>query len=548
MNTQSASTPSPAVSVRHLALRLPGGADRAYALNDLSFDLPESEILCIVGESGSGKSLCAQTLMGLLPSVIHVERGEALFDGRDLLKVDQKTMRGMRGRAIGMIFQEPMTALNPSMRIGDQIAEVFEAHGLLTRAERQRKVLELAKEVRLPDPERIVRAFPHQLSGGQRQRAMIAMALALEPKLLIADEPTTALDVTTQAQILRLIRDIQQRRGTSVIFITHDFGVVADIADRVLVLQKGDVVETGTAEEVLKNPRHPYTKALLAAVPTGAPPKRETVDANPVACSVVGLNKSYRSKAGMLGDHRVVQAVDDVSFQIHKGETLGLVGESGSGKSTVARLVTRIIEPDTGQIRLGNDDFGAMKGEELRRRRSRIQMVFQDPFASLNPRRKIGLAIADGPMSNGVPRTKALSDARDLLALVGLDPKAADRLPHEFSGGQRQRIGIARALALEPDVLVADEAVSALDVTVQAQVLDLLEELKKRLDLAMLFITHDLHVAAQICDRLAVMRQGKIVETGPTADLFTNPRHAYTRQLLAAIPGNGSAHAKDGQG
>lgn len=547
MNTQPDTTAPTTVSVRHLALRLPGGADRAYALNDLSFDLPAGEILCIVGESGSGKSLCAQTLMGLLPSVIHVERGEALFDGRDLLKVDAKTMRDMRGRAIGMIFQEPMTALNPSMRIGDQIAEVFEAHGMLTPQERRRKVLDLATEVRLPDPERIVRAFPHQLSGGQRQRAMIAMALALEPKLLIADEPTTALDVTTQAQILRLIRDIQQRRGTSVIFITHDFGVVADIADRVLVLQKGDVVETGSAEEVLKNPRHAYTRALLAAVPTGAPPEREELAGNPVACSVIGLNKSYRSKSGMLGDHRVVRAVDDVSFQIRKGETLGLVGESGSGKSTVARLVTRIVAPDSGQIRLGDDDFGAMRGEELRRRRSRIQMVFQDPFASLNPRRRIGLSIADGPMSNGVPRDEALADARDLLALVGLDPKASNRLPHEFSGGQRQRIGIARALALRPDVLVADEAVSALDVTVQAQVLDLLEELRRRLDLAMLFITHDLHVAAQICDRLAVRRRGKIVETGPTAELFANPRHDYTRQLLGAIPGSAGARKKEGQ-
>ena len=546
MGTHTDTTVPPTISVRHLALRLPRDADRAYALNDLSFDLSAGEILCIVGESGSGKSLCAQTLMGLLPPIIRVERGEVLFEGDDLLKVDKRTMRDMRGRAISMIFQEPMTALNPSMRIGDQIAEVFEAHNMLTRAERQRKVLDLATEVRLPDPERILRAYPHQLSGGQRQRAMIAMALALEPKLLIADEPTTALDVTTQAQILHLIRDIQRRRETSVIFITHDFGVVADIADRVLVLQKGDVVETGSAEEVLSDPKHPYTMALLAAVPTGPPPDREEVDSDPVACSVVGLNKSYRTKSGMFGDYRVVHAVDDVSFQIHKGETLGLVGESGSGKSTVARLVTRIIDPDSGQIRLGDVDLTTMKGEELRRQRRRIQMVFQDPFASLNPRRKVGLSIADGPMSNGVPREKALSDARELLALVGLDPKVARRLPHEFSGGQRQRIGIARALALEPDVLVADEAVSALDVTVQAQVLDLLETLKKQLNLSMLFITHDLHVAAQVCDRLAVMWQGRIVETGPTAELFSTPRHEYTRQLLAAIPGSAGGHMKDG--
>jgi len=543
--SEPAAAPSnhaPTLSVRHLALRLPRGSDRAYALADLTFDLPKGEILCIVGESGSGKSLCAQTLMGLLPRVIRIERGEALFDGIDLLKTDRHTMRTLRGRRISMIFQEPMTALNPAMRIGDQIAEVFEAHDLLTPAERHERVLELAREVRLPDPERIIRAFPHQLSGGQRQRAMIAMALALEPALLIADEPTTALDVTTQAQILRLIREIQQRRGMAVVFITHDFGVVADIADRVLVLQKGVVVEQGATADVLKNPQHPYTKALLAAVPTGTVPFRGPVSDSEVACAVTHLGKTYKSKTGLFGDVRVVEAAKDISFEIRRGETLGLVGESGSGKSTVARLITRIDEPSSGRILLGDADFSAMRGEELRLQRSRIQMVFQDPFASLNPRRKVGLSIADGPIARGVPRSKALADARALLELVGLDPKSADRLPHEFSGGQRQRIGIARALALEPDVIVADEAVSALDVTVQAQVLELLESLKKRLNLAMLFITHDLHVAAQICDRVAVMRLGEIVEIGPTAEVFSNPRHEYTRQLLSAIPGSAGKH------
>ncbi len=533
---------APTVSVQHLALRLPRGADRDYALADLSFDLPAGEILCIVGESGSGKSLCAQTLMGLLPRAISVERGAALFDGIDLIHVDAATLRTLRGRRVGMIFQEPMTALNPSMRIEDQIMEVFEAHDLLTPPERRARALDLAREVQLPDPERAIKAYPHQLSGGQRQRAMIAMALALEPALLIADEPTTALDVTTQAQILRLMREIQQRRNMAVIFITHDFGVVSDIADRVLVLEKGIVVEQGTAHDVLSNPQHPYTKALLAAVPSGTPAIRPAEAEQPVALSVANLNKSYRSKAGMFGAVRTVHAVKDVSFQIRRGRTLGLVGESGSGKSTVARLVTRISDPDSGTIELGGQDYCALRGEELRRQRSRIQMVFQDPFSSLNPRRKVGLSIADGPMARGVARNEALARARSLLELVGLDPRSADRLPHEFSGGQRQRIGIARALALEPDVLVADEAVSALDVTVQAQVLKLLDELKQRLNLAMLFITHDLHVAAQVCDDMAVMRYGEIVEMGPTREIFLNPRHDYTKQLLAAIPGAARQH------
>jgi peptide/nickel transport system ATP-binding protein len=528
---------SPVLSVRDLTLTLPAGADRKHALQGLSFDLAEREILCIVGESGSGKSLCAQTIMGLLPKVIGVEKGEILFESSDLLTASPSTLRDLRGKRVSMIFQEPMTALNPSMRIGDQIAEVFEAHGLLTEKERTERAIKLATEVGLPNPERIVRSYPHQLSGGQRQRAMIAMALALEPKVVIADEPTTALDVTTQAQILRLIRDIQQRRGMSVIFITHDFGVVADIADRVLVLQKGLVVEQGTAEAVLTQPTQDYTKALLAAVPSATPPERAPVEGQPVAFAVENLCKTYISGGGFLQPKRRTQAVKNVSFEIRRGETLGLIGESGSGKSTVARLITRLVEPDSGKVMLSNSDFTQFRGSELRKARQKIQMVFQDPFASLNPRRKVGLSIADGPLAHGVGYDAAFKEAQHLLTLVGLDPRSADRLPHEFSGGQRQRIGLARALALKPDVLVADESVSALDVTVQAQVLKLLEELKGRLNLAMLFITHDLHVAAQVCDRIAVMRQGEIVEIKPAAKLINSPEHPYTRELLSAIPG-----------
>jgi peptide/nickel transport system ATP-binding protein len=531
----------PVLTVKNLRLALPEGGDRAYALDDLTFDLDEREILCIVGESGSGKSLCAQTIMGLLPRAIKIAGGQILFDGKDLLKAPKESLRALRGSRIGMIFQEPMTALNPSMRIVDQISEVFEAHGLLSPEERREQAVKLATEVGLPDPLRLIQSFPHQLSGGQRQRAMIAMALALEPALLIADEPTTALDVTTQAQILKLIRDIQLRRGMSVIFITHDFGVVADIADRVLVLQKGIVVEHGTAEDVLRRPRHDYTKALLAAVPNGVPPIRPATADKAIGISVQHLKKTYFTGGSLFKPKRIVHAVKDVSFEIRRGETLGIIGESGSGKSTVARLITRLVEPDSGKILLAGADFGALPSSSLRQARKRIQMVFQDPFASLNPRRKVGMSIADGPIAHGVSKEDALRQARELLTLVGLDARALDRLPHEFSGGQRQRIGLARALALKPDVLIADESVSALDVTIQKQVLELLEELKGKLDLAILFITHDLHVAAQICDRIAVMQRGEIVEIRSVRDLITDPRNAYTRQLLDAIPGRNRA-------
>ncbi|HJZ20933.1 MAG TPA: ABC transporter ATP-binding protein, partial [Bradyrhizobium sp.] len=462
------------------------------------------------------------------------------FEGHNLLTLNEDGWRDLRGRRIAMVFQEPMTALNPLMRIGDQIMEMFEAHGLLSPPERRRKVLDLAREVGLPDPERIVRAYPHQLSGGQRQRAMIAMALALEPAVLVADEPTTALDVTTQAQILNLIRDLQRRRNMAVMFITHDFGVVADIANRVVVLRQGEVMEQGSANDVLNHPQHAYTKALLAAVPSMQPPPRPPLGDRAKAIEVIGLDKTYVTADGWFRPDRKVRAASEVSFEIRKGETLGLVGESGSGKSSVARLVMRLLEADRGTVRLGDVDLTRLSGKALREQRRRIQMIFQDPFASLNPRRKVGASISDGPIANGLDPNAARQRARELLALVGLDPGAMERYPHEFSGGQRQRIGIARALALEPEIIVADEAVSALDVSVQAQVLALLEDLKNRLGLSMLFITHDLRVAAKICDRIAVMQGGVIVELQPTAALFRAPRHPYTRELLAAVPGQHS--------
>ena len=526
-----------AASVRGLTIALPAGADRPFAVEDLSLELLPSEIVCVVGESGSGKSMVAQALMGLLPDVVRVVTGEIVRDGRDLLKQTGSQWRRMRGREIAMIFQEPMTALNPVMRIGEQIAEMFEAHGALKPSSRRGAVLSLVREVGLPEPERIVRAYPHQLSGGQRQRAMIAMALALEPAILVADEPTTALDVTTQAQVLALIRTLQARRNMAVLLITHDFGVVREMAHRVVVMRRGRVVESGPAATVLRSPQHDYTRALLDAVPSLDPPPREPVSGSPIALGVAHLKKVYGRAGTLLASRRVVTAADDVSFSIARGETLGLVGESGSGKSTVARLAIRLVERESGSIHLGSLDYGILTPRALRIERRRIQMVFQDPFGSLNPRRRVGDIIASGPLAHGVPRAVARERTLELLALVGLDSSAADRYPAAFSGGQRQRIAIARALALEPEVVVADEAVSALDVTVQAQVLALLDSLKVRLQLAMLFITHDLRVAAQICDRIAVMQRGRIVEIATPSELFANPRHPYTTQLIAAVPG-----------
>jgi peptide/nickel transport system ATP-binding protein len=525
------------LSIRDLAIALPPGADRAHAVEEISFDLAEGEILCIVGESGSGKSMSANAVMGLLPEGVRPVQGSITFEGRNLLDQPDAALRDMRGRQIGMIFQEPLSALNPLMRVGAQIAEVFEAHGLLTPAERQRRALDLLREVQLPDPEKAIRAYPFQLSGGQRQRVMIAMALALEPRILIADEPTTALDVTTQAQILKLIEDLRKKRGMSVIFITHDFGVVADIADRVIVMEKGRIVEQGSVDDVLLHARHPYTQKLIRAIPGIATAEKHDFAEAPVILRVRGLDKVFTTGGGLFSKPRVVHAVNNVSFDLRTGETIGIVGESGSGKSTCGRCLVRLIEPGGGRVDMAGVDMAALKGEALRANRKRIQMIFQDPFSSLNPRSRIGRILTEGQIANGIPARDAAARARDLLATVGLDPSAMDRFPHEFSGGQRQRIGIARALALDPDIIIADEAVSALDVSIQAQVLDLLADLKTRLNLSMLFITHDLRVAAQVCDRIMVMQHGRVVEIGPTDRVLSNPSHDYTRSLLEAVPG-----------
>ena len=527
---------STVLSLQGLTVALPRGADRPEALRDVSLDLKAGEILCVVGESGSGKSMTASAVMRLLPPNVTITAGSISFEGQDLARADEAAMRALRGSRIAMVFQEPMTALNPLRSIGDQIGETFRIHTSLTNAEIEERVLALLSEVRIPDPARAARAFPHELSGGQRQRAMIAMALALDPVVLIADEPTTALDVTTQAQILTLIRDLQRRKGTAVLFITHDFGVVAEIADRVAVMQHGLVVEQGLAADVLHKPQHSYTKALIAAVPPLKAPPPRAISTDSILV-LEGVNKTYRTGGLLRRNRRETHAVRDVTLALPKGGTLGVVGESGSGKSTLARCIMRLIQPDSGRMRLGDTDLLSLSKQASRQAARRIQMVFQDPYASLNPRRRAGELVAQGPMIHGVPRAQALAQARKLFSLVGLDPAAMERFPHEFSGGQRQRIGLARALALEPEILVADEPVSALDVSVQAQVLHLLAELRERLGLSLVFITHDLRVAAQVCDLVAVMKDGVVVEHGPIAEVFETPRHAYTKALLSSVPG-----------
>ena len=524
------------LTVENLTIALPPGGERAHAVQGITLHVDEGEILCVVGESGSGKSITANAVMGLLPRTLPVTSGLIRLEGRDLRRESAEGLRRLRGNRMAMIFQEPMTALNPLMRVGDQIAEALQVHG--AGGDAARRVPELLAAVNLPDPAAIARSHPFRLSGGQRQRVMIAMALALEPALLIADEPTTALDVTTQMQILRLIREIQSRKGMGVMFITHDFGVVAEIADRVAVMQHGRIVEQGSAAEVLNNPQHDYTRALIAAVPHGRPSAHVLDQAAPEILRLSGITKTYR-RGGFFGGRVTVPAVQSADFTLTRGETLGVVGESGSGKSTLARCIVKLVEPETGEIRFDGTDLRPLSRAAWKPYRQRIQMIFQDPYASLNPRRLVGEAIAEGPITHGTPRPEAMERARELLALVQLDPGAMQRYPHEFSGGQRQRIGIARALAMRPELLIADEPVSALDVSVQAQVLALLADIRARLGLTMLFITHDLRVAAQICDRVAVMQRGRIVELGPSAEVFGAPRHAYTRELLDSIPGRG---------
>lgn len=530
---------APILEINDLRISLPKGADRQFALEGLNLTVRPGEIVCMVGESGSGKSLSAGAIMRLLPEPhVSVAGGSIVFEGEDILAKSEREMRDVRGNRISMIFQEPMTALNPQKTVGWQLDEVLRLHMKAPGKQRYEKAIEMLERVHIPDPASAYNAYPHQISGGQRQRVMIAMALSLSPRLMIADEPTTALDVTTQLQILKLIRELQEKDGAGVLFITHDFGVVAEIADHVIVLRQGEVVEQGPADQVLNYPEHPYTQALIASVPDLLPPPPKPVSGLPVVLKGTGLRKTFAARGGLLsGKRKAVVAVKDLSFELHQGETLGVVGESGSGKTTVSRLVTRLLEADSGAVDVDDKDLLACTPSELRGMRKHIQMVFQDPMASLNPRKRVVDIIAQGPIVHGEDPDMARERARKLLELVELSPNAANRFPHEFSGGQRQRIGIARALAMEPKVIVADEPVSALDVSVQAQVLKLLADLRDRMNLSLLFVTHDLRVAAQLCDRIIVMQKGEIVESGATSDVFANPQHPYTRNLLSSIPG-----------
>jgi peptide/nickel transport system ATP-binding protein len=544
MNTHQIDPNAGAVlRIENLYVALPDWSDRPHAVNGISLEVHPREILCIVGESGSGKSVMGKAIMGLLPKPhLRVTGGKIMFEGRDLVHLSEDDMRAVRGGRIAMVFQEPMTALSPLMKVGRQIDEVLEIHTNLRPAERRQRVLELLKDVHLPDPDSLIDSYPHQLSGGQRQRVVIAMALALEPALIIADEPTTALDVTTQAQILHLMKELQRSHGTAVLFITHDFGVVAEIADRVVVMRHGEIIETGTTQQVLGNPQADYSKALIAAVPR-LNPRARTIESSSAApqtplLEVKSLEKTYRSTGGFFAKNkRTVAAVQGVSLTVQRQSSLALVGESGSGKSTLARCIIGLEQADGGDILLDGAQLVGRTRRELLPLRSQVQMVFQDPFASLNPRQKVGDIVTLGARVQGVPHEQAYQEARELLRRVGLKPEAIDRYPHEFSGGQRQRIGIARALAVKPKVIVADEPVSALDVSVQKQVLELLDELRKEMGLSLLFITHDLRVAATVCEEIAVMSKGQLVESGSTAAIFANPQHPYTRSLLAAVPG-----------
>ncbi|MCQ1834760.1 ABC transporter ATP-binding protein [Neorhizobium galegae] len=525
----------PLLSVRDLSVAFHQGGDTSIAVDRVSFDIHPGEVLALVGESGSGKSVTANSILKLLPypSASHPS-GEILFDGKDMLKASEPELRRVRGNDVTMIFQEPMTSLNPLHSIEKQIGEILELHhGTNGQAVRIR-TLELLNQVGIREPEKRLKAYPHELSGGQRQRVMIAMALANRPKLLIADEPTTALDVTVQAQILDLLRGLKGEHGMSMLFITHDLGIVRKFADRVCVMTKGKIVETGTVEDVFANPQHTYTRHLLASEPRGEPPPADP--SKPVVMEGKDIRVWFPIKAGFLRkvvDH--VKAVDGVDLQLRAGETLGVVGESGSGKTTLGLALARLISSQ-GRIAFVGTDIDKFSFKEMRPFRDRLQVVFQDPYGSLSPRMSVGDIVAEGLK---VHERSLSADGRDervawALSEVGLDPATRWRYPHEFSGGQRQRIAIARAMVLKPRFVMLDEPTSALDMTVQAQVVDLLRDLQKKHDLAYLFISHDLKVVKALANHVIVMRLGKVVEEGPADQIFQAPKQDYTRALMAA--------------
>ncbi|MDP9836003.1 peptide/nickel transport system ATP-binding protein [Neorhizobium huautlense] len=554
---------APILSVENLTTSFRVNNEWKSVVRNVSFDVAPRETVAIVGESGSGKSVTSLSIMRLLPKATSKIEGKVTLGGKELLSLPEEQMRRVRGNDISMIFQEPMTSLNPIFPIGRQISEALMVHRDISKAEAKAEVIRLLEKVRIPNAKNRFDEYPHQFSGGMRQRVMIAMALATKPKLLIADEPTTALDVTIQGQILDLIKVLQEEEGMSVLFITHDMGVVAEVADRTIVMFRGEQVETGATDDIFHRGQHPYTRALLSAVPKlGSMGTRKLPLRFPIVDTTTGeqivmadvadtvakgktpildvkdLTTRFDIRSGLFSRKSgAVHAVEKVSFQLFAGETLSLVGESGCGKSTTGRSITRLVEPTEGKVTLDGYEVMQLDRSALRTMRRSIQMIFQDPFASLNPRMSVGSAVMEPFVEHNLgTKQQAREKAADLMAKVGLSPDMMRRFPHEFSGGQRQRVAIARALMLDPKVIVADEAVSALDVSIKAQVCNLLLDLQQNLKLAFLFISHDMAVVERVSHRVAVMYLGEIVEIGPRAAVFENPQHPYTQKLIAAVP------------
>ncbi|WP_418639624.1 ABC transporter ATP-binding protein [Winogradskyella sp.] len=554
------------ISVKQLHISFYKDKVEKQIIKNISFDIKANEIVAVVGESGSGKSISSLALIGLLPKQISkITSGSILFKDKDLVGLPEKEFQALRGKDIAMIFQEPMSSLNPSMRCGKQVEEILKQHFKLSATELTSEVINLFEKVKLPNPERILKAYPHEISGGQKQRVMIAMAIACKPKLLIADEPTTALDVTVQKEILELLKDIQTETEMSVLFISHDLSLVSELADRVLVMYQGQIVEQGTTKDIFHLPKHTYTKALIAArpstdfrlkqLPTISDFMTDNVNTTIISeadriknhkklyaqqplLEVIDVEKTYLSKTGWFSKNQPFNAVDGVSFKVYTGETLGLVGESGCGKSTLGNAILQLDKATAGRILYKGKDITNLSTSEMRALRKDIQIIFQDPFASLNPRLTVGNAILE-PMTVhniGISHEARKEKVIDILNKVGLDATAFNRYPHEFSGGQRQRVGIARTIALEPQLIVCDESVSALDISVQAQVLNLLNDLKEQFGFTYIFISHDLAVVKYMSDQLLVMNKGKIEEIGDADIIYTSPKKAYTKKLIHAIP------------